>query len=73
MVSPVHDRMPVILDPADYDGWLAPGAPVDELRAMLKPCPQEWLHAYAVNRAVNSGKNDDERCIEPVDTAGAAS
>ena len=27
LVAELHDRMPVILDPADYDRWLDPGAP----------------------------------------------
>lgn len=66
LVSPVHDRMPVILDPADYDRWLAADTALEDLHALLKPCPTEWLHAYEVNRAVNSVRNDDARCIEPI-------
>ena len=58
--------MPVILDPDDYDRWLDPETPVDELRALLKPYPAERMQAYAVSRAVNSVKNDTEECIEPI-------
>ncbi len=25
LLAPIHDRMPVILDSADYDAWLDPG------------------------------------------------
>jgi putative SOS response-associated peptidase YedK len=25
LILPIHDRMPVILDPDSYDGWLDPG------------------------------------------------
>jgi len=71
LVSPVHDRMPVILDPEDYDRWLDVATPADDLLGMLKPCPEDWLQVYAVNRAVNSVRNDDERCIEPAEVDAA--
>ena len=58
--------MPVILDPDDYDRWLDPDAPVPELRKLLKPFPAERMRADAVSRAVNSVKNDNEECIEPI-------
>ena len=32
LAAAIHDRMPVILDPDDYDRWLDPGASADELR-----------------------------------------
>jgi putative SOS response-associated peptidase YedK len=66
LASEVHDRMPVILDPEDYDRWFDPSTPIEDLRAMLKPYPAERMTALAVNRAVNSVKNDNETCIEPI-------
>jgi putative SOS response-associated peptidase YedK len=66
LAAAIHDRMPVILDPDDYDRWLDPATPIPELRALLKPCPAELMEAFAVNRAVNSVKNDSEECIEPI-------
>lgn len=42
-VAQVHDRMPVILDPDDYDAWLDPATSVEELRSLLIPCPPEWF------------------------------
>ena len=36
------------------------------LRPCLKPYDPALMEAYAVNRAVNSVKNDTEECIEPV-------
>jgi putative SOS response-associated peptidase YedK len=66
LAAAVHDRMPVILEPEDYDRWLDSSTPVDELRAMLKPFPAERMEAYAVSRVVNSVKNDTEECIAPL-------
>ena len=66
LTAGVHDRMPVILEPADYDRWLDPETATDELRALLKPFPAGLMEAYAVSRAVNSVKNDSEELLEPV-------
>ena len=37
LAAAVHDRMPVILDPVDYDRWLSPDTSVDELRGKAVP------------------------------------
>lgn len=66
LVAPLHDRMPVILEPGDYDAWLDPATPIDEATALLTPCSAEQLRAYAVNRIVGSPKNDVPECIEPL-------
>jgi putative SOS response-associated peptidase YedK len=65
LVGGVHDRMPVMLMSEDYDSWLGPTS-VEDLKALLKPYDPALMEAYAVNRAVNSVKNDTEECIEPV-------
>jgi len=46
LLRPIHDRMPVILDPAHYDRWLdrdVPGAAVADL---LRPAPNDWLETW---------------------------
>ena len=58
--------MPVILEPDNYDRWIARDTPIKELRALLKPYPAERMRAIAVSRNVNSVKNDDESCIQPI-------
>jgi hypothetical protein len=59
-VAGVHDRMPVIVYPDQYDKWLDPTTSADEARAMLRPYDAELMKAYEVNRAVNSVKNNTE-------------
>jgi len=66
LVGGVHDRMPVMLMSEEYDRWLGTTTDIDDLKAMLKPYDPALMEAYAVNRAVNSVKNDTEECIEPV-------
>ena len=64
-ITPIHDRMPVILSPKNYSRWLDPDA--EELNSLLTPCPNDWLHAYPVSTYVNIPRNNDARCIERVE------
>ena len=63
LTAPIPDRMPVVLDPADYDRWLDPAQP--DAEALLRPCPDDWLVAVPVSRRVNSPRNDTVDLIEP--------
>ncbi len=67
LIRPLHNRMPVILHPRDYELWLDPGfQQVEELQPLLGPYPAGEMDAYPVSRLVNSPKNDDPKCIEPM-------
>jgi putative SOS response-associated peptidase YedK len=67
IVEPVHDRMPVILEPHDYQRWLDPAEQRAEvLKALLRPLPDDWLVAHPVGKLVNNPRNETPRCIEPV-------
>ncbi len=59
-LAPIHDRMPVILAPDAFDAWLAGDA------MPLGPYSSERMTAYPVSTHVNSPRNDDARCVEPV-------
>ena len=63
LLAELHDRMPVVLDPKDYDAWLDSGDARGA--ALLRPCPAEWLEAVPVSTRVNSPANDDEGLVEP--------
>lgn len=55
----VHDRMPVILDPRDYERWLEPGDPTRLPIDLLRPFPAEKMRSWAVNERVGNVRNDD--------------
>jgi putative SOS response-associated peptidase YedK len=65
-LAPIHDRMPVVIRPADWATWLDP-APRDpgELRALLEPRDDLPLAAYAVGPLVNNVRNDGPELILP--------
>ena len=64
-MRPVHDRMPVILRPGDYDPWLDPATPPDQLRGLLRPYPADGMEALKVGQAVNKVANDGPECVAP--------
>jgi putative SOS response-associated peptidase YedK len=67
LLRPVHERMPVILDRKDYEMWLDSSVRgTERLQPLLKPYPQKEMDSYAVGLRVNSSKNDDPACIEPL-------
>jgi|SRR6476661_570635 len=51
VVRPIHakNRMPVILHRYDYDKWLDPATPLDEIKRLLKPLENEEIRARVVN------------------------
>jgi len=65
-VAFVHDRMPVVLDPAHYDLWLDPAAARDDLEQALK-APAGAFASRRISTYVNKPANDDPACIEPFD------
>jgi putative SOS response-associated peptidase YedK len=67
LVAAIHDRMPLILMPDDYDRWLNPMTATAALKAMLRPFDPELIKSYPVSRAVNSVKNDTEECIREIE------
>lgn len=67
VARPIHDRMPVILDPADYALWLDPAVTVPaEVRPLLRPFPAEAMTAFPVTTAVNRPAFDDPACLTPL-------
>ena len=66
IMSPVHDRMPVILPRQHWDAWLDPeNGNVRELNEMLVPFDGRVMSMRPVSRLVNSPANDTSGCIEP--------
>jgi putative SOS response-associated peptidase YedK len=57
----LHDRQPIILDPAVYDAWLDPAVSVADAKGLLKHDMDGDLQFYRVNRAVNSSTKDKKR------------
>jgi len=65
VMTPIHDRMPLIIEANDYDNWLDPAANESEAFELIRPYPGE-MRAYRVSTWVNSPARTDSRCIEGI-------
>ena len=64
LLRPIHDRMPVILDPKDYELWLDPEVQKPEpLQQLLRPYRSEGMTTYPVSTQVNNPSNNSPECI----------
>jgi putative SOS response-associated peptidase YedK len=71
VLKPFHDRMPVILQPADYERWLDPQqTPPAAAQELLRPYPAAAMHAQPVGNWVNSPAREGPRCVEPAMPSG---
>ena len=67
LIAPIHDRMPQILDPEDFDLWLDPSMhDPEQLLPLYKPYPADRLTAYKVPNLVNNPRFDAPACIVQV-------
>jgi len=70
VTSAVHDRMPVILHPDNYDLWLDPGmTDVLVVSELLKPYDAKAMGCYPVSTRINHVASDDEECSRRVEPA----
>lgn len=65
LVRPLHDRMPVILDPKCWEAWLDHGSDLNEVASLLKPYPPTQMQATRCSAKVNDVKNDGPECLGP--------
>lgn len=61
----LHDRMPVILEPSDWEAWLHDGQNPLLLESLLRPLPDGELTLRRVSREVNKPVHDGPQLIAP--------
>jgi len=66
LLEPIHNRMPVILAPRDYQRWLEPGEPTHLPTDLLRPYPAEEMKAWKVGGAVGNVRNNAPELIAPI-------
>jgi putative SOS response-associated peptidase YedK len=71
LIEPLHQRMPVILHPGDYDRWLDRTlSDPAQLKDLLQTYPSEAMEGWTVSTQANSPKRDDPELIAPVVSMG---
>lgn len=68
LLSDIHDRMPVILNPDNHELWLDPAfRDTASLSEMLRPFGAGQMRRYPVSTRINQMQNDDPDCAGPVE------
>ena len=64
LTEPIHDRMPVIIEPKDYDRWMDPSTapPLD----LLRPYPAEQMRSWQVSEQVGNVRNNAPGLLDDV-------
>lgn len=74
LVATVHDRMPVIIRPSDFDRWLDPSLrDPGAIQGLIGPYPAGAMTAYPVDPKVGSPAFDTPDCLVPVEPKGQLS
>jgi putative SOS response-associated peptidase YedK len=69
----IHDRMPMVIDPASWADWLDPdNTDTGDVRALLTPAVISGLESYPVSLAVNSVRNNGPELMAPADPVSHA-
>jgi putative SOS response-associated peptidase YedK len=66
LMEAIHNRMPVILEPRDYDRWLEAGDPARPPLDLLRPYPAEKMVAWPVSERVGNVRNNDAELLEQI-------
>ncbi|MBK1701872.1 SOS response-associated peptidase [Thiococcus pfennigii] len=73
LLRPIHDRMPVLLDPEHFAAWLDPANDdTQALLALLRPYSSEPLRVVPVSRRVNDPRHDDAALRVPLEAPESA-
>ena len=67
VLRPVHERMPVILHPEDYELWLdADVRKLNLVKEVLRPYPASEMASHPVGIAINSPRSQGAALIERI-------
>jgi putative SOS response-associated peptidase YedK len=67
LMAPVHNRMPVVIEAADWPVWL--GEAEGDAAALLRPAAEDVLRLWPVSSRVNAPRNNDAGLLGEIDAA----
>lgn len=67
-LAPFHDRMPVLLPPDTWADWLGEtDLPPAQVAELMRPCPNEMLRLWPVDRRVGNVRNNGPELLAPLE------
>jgi putative SOS response-associated peptidase YedK len=68
LVAEIHDRMPLIIAPGDYQHWLSDKP---DPHVLMRPFPADQMRMWPISTRVNKPENDDPSILEPIELSVA--
>ncbi|MEL0011754.1 MAG: SOS response-associated peptidase [Bacteroidota bacterium] len=65
VMEPIHHRMPVFLHATEWDNWLDRKLPLNDLRYLMDPFPDDAISEYIVGTSVGNVRNNSPELIRP--------
>lgn len=66
-VAALHDRMPVVLAPEQYEDWLdVAGVSAEKALAMVGPAPDDLFESVELDPKINDSRKDEPGIQEPL-------
>lgn len=62
-IAPIHDRMPVIITPNDYNCWLSKKITVIEMADFLAADAYREMQVTSISTRINNPLHNDESCL----------
>jgi len=69
LMSPIHNRMPVIVEPQNYERWLDSENPTQPPVDLLRPYPAEAMCAWPVGEQVGNVRNNGPQLLDEAEAA----
>ena len=66
-LTDIHHRQPSILEPGDFDEWLAPHTQTERLLALARNAYEGPYKPWRVSKRVNSSRNEGPDLVQPLD------
>ncbi len=63
LVAEIHDCMPLIIAPGDYQRWLSDEP---DPHGLMRVFPAELMRMWPISTRVNKPENDDPSIVEPI-------
>jgi putative SOS response-associated peptidase YedK len=68
LVDSIHNRMPLILAPSDYEEWLSDHP---DPRELMRPFSADLMRMWPVSTRANKPENDDPGIVHPLELEGS--
>jgi putative SOS response-associated peptidase YedK len=66
-IAPVHDRMPAIVQPDDFDAWLdCRGVLADAAAELLRPAADDLLEVFEIGPEIGNPRNEGPQLQQPL-------